>query len=165
MLIAHFVGDHEKDTWLTRAGWALTRLAQKGPLDVVTHCEAIHAEHFDGSVDIASASLRDGGVRGKNATLNPLHWLITDVPVWSVQQSQAWFAEHDGEKYDVRGAWALFLPGQADPTRQFCTKAVAASVGIVTPECFSPAVFAAVCLSFGRDVTVDFFGAREVRHG
>ena len=55
MLIAHFVGDHAKDTLLTRAGWWLTRLAQKGPYDNVTHMEAIHELHEDGSVTIASA--------------------------------------------------------------------------------------------------------------
>ena len=67
MLIAHFTGDHSSEGWQSRIGAALTKLGQKGPYSNITHTEAIHTENTDGSVIIASASLRDGGVRGKRA--------------------------------------------------------------------------------------------------
>lgn len=161
MKIAHYVGDHKKDGLLTRAGWALTRLAQKGPYDYVTHCEAILHEYEDGSVEIGSASLRDGGVRMKRVTLDPDHWMIVDVPAWSAIVARKWFVANAGIPYDVRGAWSLFLPGSADGRRQFCNKAVGNSVGVAAAETFSPATFAAMTVTFGSVITTRFFAERS----
>lgn len=161
MKIAHYIGDHSKDGLLARAGWAMTRLAQKGPYENVTHCEAILHEFDNGVVEIGSASLRDGGVRMKQTVLNPDHWMIVDVPAWSEIRSRKWFVESQGVPYDSRGAWALFLPGSADGTRQFCNKAVGYSVGVVAAETFSPATFAALTITFGSVVTARFFAERQ----
>lgn len=161
MLIAHFVGDHAKDDLLTRAGWWLTRLAQKGPYGNVTHMEAIHMLHADGSVTIASASLRDGGVRSKRVMLDPHHWLIADVGVWDVECSKDLLTDTVGQPYDWRGALALFLPGSPVAGRWFCNHWVL-SPYIRASETFSPAQAAAIVFSLGRDVTIEFFAAREV---
>jgi len=153
MLVALYTGPHVSDALHVRLAWYLTRLMQKGSLGVVTHVEAIHAQHDDGTVTIASASLRDGGVRTKRTKLNPAHWTIVDVPQWSVLRSIAWFEDHDGEQYDWRGALATVLPGANVWDRWFCNEALGASVGLVNPQTFGPHQFAAVCLSIGRDVT------------
>lgn len=161
MLIAHYIGDHAGDDLATRAGWYLTRLAQKGPYGHVTHCEAIHAQHADGSVSIASASLRDGGVRSKRVTLNPAHWLIVDVPAWDVQLSLDLLDNTGGAKYDLRGALATCLPGSQDSDRWFCNEWVGAPY-LKASGTFGPHHFAAVCMSLGRDLTSEFFAERTV---
>lgn len=162
MLIACYIGDHAKDDLLTRIGWAVTRLVQKGSLQRVTHVEAVLQEHEDGSVTIGSASLRDGGVRVKTVKLNPDHWIIIDVPSWDVLRAQQWFADHAGEAYDWRGAFVTWLPATWDRKKQwFCNESVAASVGVVDPDIQGPSQFASMALSFGRDVTKEFFNSRE----
>ena len=160
MKVAHFVGDHKGDTWPVRAGWAITRLVQKGPYAHVTHCEAIHAEHADGSVTIASASLRDGGVRAKRAKLNPAHWQIVDVPQWDVERSIDFLAETKGLKYDLRGAIATVFLGSEDRKRWFCNEWVGKPYLRASAN-FSPSQFAAVCLSLGTDITRDYFESRK----
>lgn len=160
MKVAHYIGDHAVDTLAVRLGWWLTRLAQKGPYGIITHTEAIHTEHGDGSVTIASASLRDGGVRSKRVILSPEHWLITDVWQWGVEDSLAHLKATEGCKYDWRGALALFLPGSQDDNRSFCNEWVGAPF-LEASGTFSPSQFAAVCLSIGQDVTAEFFNIRQ----
>lgn len=159
MKVALFVGDHAADSLLVRIGSWLTQLVQKGPYGHVTHCEAIHAEHDDGSVTIASASVRDGGVRSKQIRLNPAHWWIVDVPQWDVAKSIYFLADTDGEKYDWRGAIATVFLGSQDNSRWFCNEHVAAPF-ILASGTLSPSQFAAIVLSLGQDVTAEFFGAR-----
>lgn len=160
MLVAHYVGDHAKDALSVRLGWAATRMVQKGRFGIVTHCEAVLHSYGQGVADIASSSLRDGGVRIKERVrLDPTHWLIADVPMWSAALSEDWFGEHDGELYDWRGAWATVMPGHHRSGERFCNEAVGASVGLLEPHTFTPAQFAAICFTLGRDVTAQFFGA------
>ena len=161
MKIACFIGDHAKDDILTRIGWAGTRIVQKGSFQRVTHVEAILEEHDDGTVTIGSASLRDGGVRVKTVKLNPDHWIIIDVPSWDVQQAQRWFADHAGEGYDWRGAFVSWLPFTWNREKEhFCNEAVGESVDMVDPDIYGPSEFASTALSFGKDVTKEFFSAR-----
>lgn len=156
MLVALYIGNHAKDTPAVRLGWALTRLAQKGDYARVTHCEAILGGTADSAI-IASSSLRDGGVRVKHGVkLDPASWLIASVPMWDGDEAMAWFFEHMNEPYDWRGAWALFMPGHFSHG-WFCNASVLACAGFKTPKNFSPAQFAAICFSLGRDVTADFF--------
>ena len=161
MKTALYIGNHSGDTLPVRAGWALTRLVQRGIYQRVTHTEMIHDELPDGSVVIASASLRDGGVRAKTARLTAGNWLIVDVPSWSVNQSKDWFVEHDKELYDLRGALATVLPGSQYADRWFCCEADLASVGFQEPQLFGPAQYTAIAMSLGRDVTDDFFKGRQ----
>lgn len=160
MKIAHYTGDHAGEGWLARAGVALTRLGQKGLYGDITHTEAIHEEYTDGSVTIASASFRDGGVRSKRVTLNPSHWLITDVPPWDVAQSIALLDRTKGWPYDLRGALATLLPGRPSDKAYFCTRWVSTPF-LQAAGSFGPHHLAAICLSIGRDITTDFFGSRQ----
>ncbi len=157
MIIAHYTGP-AKPGVLARIGWHCTVLAQKGPYDLCTHTEAIHAVHDDGTVTMASSSLMDKGVRRKAAKLNPAHWVITDVPEWDVQQSIDYFdaAISAGVRYDKRGALATMLPGKEDAHKVFCTEAVLAPF-VRAPHYYSPALGLSLCLSIGRDVTAEFF--------
>ena len=161
MKVAHYIGDHAQDTTLVRLGWWLTRRGQKGPYSDVTHAEAIHAEHSDGSVTIASASLRDKGVRPKRVRLDRRNWLIVDVPAWDVALSVDLLGRTRGSRYDSRGALATMLPGSQDPERWFCNEWVGAPF-LKASGTFCPAQFAAITLSLGRDVTDDFFNARQL---
>ena len=159
MKCALYVGDHVADGWLTRLGWRLTRLFQKGRYGHVTHVEAIHTEHDDGTVTIASASVRDGGVRSKRVTLNHEHWWIVDVPLWDVAKSIALLAETNGLDYDWRGAIATVFLGSQDSDRWFCNEHVSHPF-LKCSANFSPSQFAAIALSLGRDVTGEFFEGR-----
>lgn len=161
MLIAHYIGEHQGDPLLTRLGWYVTRKTQKGPYGRVTHTEAIHELHADGSVTIASSSLRDKGVRPKVAFLNPEHWLIADVPSWDVALSHAHLLATQGQPYDWRGAWATRMPGVENPDQWFCNEWVAFPY-LQASATFGPHHLAAITFSIGRDVTVDFFGERAV---
>ena len=169
MKIALYIGNHANDTLVTRAGWALTRVAQKGQFANVTHVEAIHAEAADGSVTIASASIREGslktgaknGVRTKSGVfLTPEHWRIAYVPTWNVERSIEWFAQHDGEPYDLRGAFASAWPLEwRQDNHWFCNQAVGDAF-LNSAHIFGPSLFASVITSWGYEVTHHFFGAR-----
>lgn len=160
MKIAHYTGDHAGNGFLARVGVALTRLGQKGPYGQITHTEAIHTEHPDGTVTIASASLRDGGVRSKRTLLNPDHWLITDVAQWDVALSVLLLSQTQGWPYDLRGALATVLPGRQSDTAYFCNRWVATPY-LKAAGSFGPHHFAAVCLSIGQDITTEFFRSRQ----
>jgi hypothetical protein len=160
MLIAHFTGDHSAEGWQSRLGAALTKLGQKGPYSNITHTEAIHQENADGSVIIASSSLRDGGVRSKRVTLNPAHWIITDVPQWDVAQSVLLLERTRGWPYDLLGALATVLPGRPSDSAYFCNRWVSQPY-LQASGSFGPHHLAAICLSIGQDVTKDFFNARK----
>jgi hypothetical protein len=156
MKVALYVGNHAKDALYVRLGWWLTRLVQKGEFGRVTHCEAILGGDCN-SATIASSSLRDGGVRVKRGVqLDAASWRIVDVPQWDAGMAALWFVQHDGEPYDWRGALATLLPGHAG-RGWFCDEAIGASAGLRTPQVFTPSQFAAICFTFGRDVTAQFF--------
>lgn len=159
MKIAHYTGRHAADGLSARLGWAVTRAVQRGDYKRVTHVEAILAEHDDGTVTIASSSLRDGGVRAKRVRLTPGLWLIADVPQWPVDNAWQWLAQTDGRPYDVLGALATVFPTRHDRRRYFCTEWVGAPF-LASPQIFGPAQLAAITLSIGADVTADFFARR-----
>lgn len=156
MLVAFYVGDHKQDGWPSRVGLLATRLLQKGIYGDITHCEAIHAQHADGTVTIASASLRDGGVRPKRCVLQPGNWMVVDVPQWDVALSIALLAETKGEPYDCRGAVATVLPGHPQAGHWFCNQWVAYPF-LKASATFGPHHLCAIALSIGQDVTAQFF--------
>ena len=164
MKVAHYIGNHSKDTLSVRLGWALTRLVQWGPHKHVTHSEAILAEFADGSVLIASSSAREGGVRIKRVNLNPDHWIIMDVPGWDVQKSCAWFAEpaNAHRPYSWIGALKAGMPILSflpSGNGAFCNQAVGAA-HMTGSDLFTPAQFATICIDNGTDVTAGFFGVK-----
>lgn len=79
MIILGYVGNHAQDTLAVRLGWAATRLVQRGQFARVTHVEGYYGANDQGQAIIASASLRDGGVRVKSAALDPANWVAIDV--------------------------------------------------------------------------------------
>jgi len=152
MLLAHYIGRHSGDTLSVRAGWAVVRAVQRGPWRRATHVEAIHELHADGSVTIASSTLREGGVRSKRTTLARGSWLVVDVPQWDVADSIDLLKTTRGSRYDVRGAVATVLPFRQRPGEWFCTEWVAAPY-LRASGLFGPAQLAAITLSIGVDVT------------
>ena len=161
MKLALYIGDHTKDDPTVRLGWWLTRLVQKGQFSTVTHVEAILQENADGTVNIASSSLREGGVRIKeNTRLTPGHWIIVETG-YSTETAFHWFKDHLGQQYDALGAFATCMPFQwSQKNRWFCNQAVGAAIGLKSPETFGPSQFAAFALTIGNDVTAKFFGSR-----
>lgn len=154
MLVAHYIGP-AKPGLLAHLGWWAIRTGQKAPFDDATHTEAIHAVHRDGTFTIASSSLEDKGVRVKERVrLTPGHWIVTDVPMWDVELSKAWFAAAiaRGVRYDKRGALATMLPGKEDDTKVFCTESVLAPF-VLASHYYTPALGLSLCLSLGTDVT------------
>jgi hypothetical protein len=86
--------------------------------------------------------------------------MVTDVPAFDTEKARAYFVEHDRLPYALLGAIATVLPGTVQAGRKFCNQAVGESCGLVEARTFTPAQFAAICLTFGRDVTADFFKQR-----
>lgn len=147
MIILGYVGDHKKDAWHVRLGWALTRLVQRGTFERVTHVEGFYGIDDKGMALIGSSSLRDGGVRTKRVKLDPENWIAVDVPAWNEKLSLAFIRAHSFEEYDKRGAIAtVFMSGQ-DENRWFCNELVGASVGIIDPDTFKPSQFMALAVS------------------
>lgn len=160
MLVAHYIGAHRGDSLGIRMGWAAVRAVQRGEFKRVTHVESILDEHDDGSVTIASSSLRDGGVRAKRVMLNPEHWLISDVRLWDVSRALALIDATAGMPYDLFGAMATVLPTRQKGGSYFCSEWVAAPF-LRSPHTFGPAQLCAITMSIGRDVTTEFFAARQ----
>lgn len=164
MIVIHYIGNHAADSLGVRLGWALTRICQRGQFRRVTHCEAVHQVHSDGTVTMASSSLREGGVRGKTRVrLTPGHWLVHDVPAWPVVRSIDLLQRTHGQPYDLRGAVATVLLwlGQSG-SRWFCNEWVATPY-LKSPGIFGPAQFAAITATVGRDVTDEFFADMQQR--
>lgn len=153
MKVALFIGNHSKDSWTIRLGWFLTRLTQRGRFRNVTHSEAILEDHPDGTTTIGSASLREGGVRMKRCTLNKSNWMVVNVPTWSAEKAKAWFIEHQGAKYDKRGALATILPCLGgDSNSYFCHESVGESVEFKGAAMLTCSEFAEVVVHFGEIV-------------
>lgn len=159
MKIAFYIGTHAADAWYVRLGCYATRFVQKGDYGQASHCEAIHEENADGSVVIASATLREGGVRFKTTKLDPLSWRIVDVPMWDVEKSVELLKITAGQQYDWRGALATILPGHPARGEWFCNEWVSAPY-LQCPATFETAQFMAICMSLGKEVTHEFFQAR-----
>jgi hypothetical protein len=143
-----------------RAGWVFTRMVQRGDYRRVTHSEAIHELHADGSVTIASSSVRDGGVRSKRVRLTEDNWIIIDVPVWDVHRSIDLLAHTDGHDYDMLGAISTALLLGERSKKWFCNEWVGQPF-IPSSYIFGPAQFAALCAGHGQDITEQFFKERQ----
>lgn len=169
MKVLAFIGQHSKDGPFARLFWSVVRFFQMGATySRVTHAEALLYGTWDRAA-IASASMRDGGVRTKrDVRLNPTHWLVLDVPAWEVDKAIDWFNQHDGASYDWRGALATvlwFLPHSEKSW--FCNEAIAAPFGVVDAQRQMPSSFIALCMSLpgSRDVTAEFFSTPEPMEG
>ena len=160
MIILGYVGDHKKDTIPVRLGWWFTRLVQTGPYKKITHTESVLNGSNYKRCTIASASVRDGGVRVKaDIALTKGNWIAVDVPNWDIGLALEWFIAQRGCPYDWLGAIGsvlFFLRGEEG--KWFCNEATGAPY-IQTPEQYPPSKFWAIAMSMpgARDVTTDFF--------
>lgn len=131
----------------TRPGLAglynrLVRWWERGPY---SHCELIFSDGL-----AASSSYMDGGVRFKRIVFNPDNWDFIELPEnFDESAARAWFVEHEGEPYDLRGnlSFALdFIPN--DPSKSFCSKALGAALGIIESWRLGPNGLAAVLIFY-----------------
>lgn len=109
-----------------------------------SHCEAVFVtgDGLSGPVLCWSSSWMDGGVRRKMMTLNPDHWDIIDVPAFDDARALRWFAEHEGDKYDLLGLLSTSSPIRHSTRRWFCNEAVGAAGAVRDAWRFDPNSFA-----------------------
>ncbi len=175
MLVALYHGDHRKDGLMARLGYWSIRFGQLGEdYSQYTHCEVIFAGDRD-RVRMGSASYRDGRqVRITQATLNPTHWTILDVPHSDPASVEAWYLDHLEEDYSMIGAMAsasllvrvvLFvLRLDFKKLGQWCSRSIAAAFGLKGADNMSVSELAAVLWNIRdtRDVTKEFFDPESV---
>lgn len=104
-----------------------------------------HAELVLGDM-CYSASVRDGGVRGKKIDLTSGRWEVFPVELTHAEyvSSLWWFGLHDGARYDWPGIvrWLLPLVRQ-HKDRWTCFEAVGAALGLAAPHKLTGADLAA----------------------
>lgn len=99
-----------------------------------------HAELvFDDGV-CWSSSYMDGGVRRKLIELDPAKWHVIELPANAdANRARDWFERHEGAGYDLGGnlrfVWRWWPQSRS---RWFCTEAIAAALGLPTPEDYGP---------------------------
>lgn len=113
-----------------------------------SHVEAILSEE-GGVARCASSSLRDGGVRFKDITLEAQKWDIVELAGIEPAQVAAFFAQHLGAPYDVRGAINFVVPVGSSKNGWFCSEAVGAAIGLKDAWRFEPNALAAVIERLG----------------
>lgn len=119
----------------------LTRLLDRGPY---SHCELILPSGVS-----ASSSLMDGGVRFKRILYStPASWdfmVLPDARGVLQARAEAWFAQHEGQGYDLWGN-LRFATGFARDTsdRWFCSEAVMAALGFAEAYRYGPSGMAAL---------------------
>jgi len=99
-----------------------------------------HVELIFPDGEAASSSAEDGGVRFKTIEFDPANWDIIELPAaLYAQAAYNWFAIHEHEGYDYWGNahFVVSIIG-GNRRRWFCSEAVAAALGIKTPERFDP---------------------------
>lgn len=99
-----------------------------------------------------SSSMMDGGVRTKWIVPNPDHWEL-----WAIDgdftEGDAWFKEHDGERYDLFGLLGFVFRRIKGALRAWwCSEACMASAGAADPWRFDVASMAAVLRTLGRPI-------------
>ncbi len=143
MKIAFYKGTH---AGLPGVFNRLVRWWTRGPY---SHCEAVFdCQNAQGAWLCASSSKMDGGVRFKFIDLDgSSNWDILDVPSADEAACKAWFVEHVGLKYDVRGLFGfVWRRAEDDRSKFFCSEALAASIGIEEAWRFDPNTFHAALL-------------------
>lgn len=122
----------------TRLFNILTAWWTRGPF---SHCELIVGYDDKGFAECWSASFMDGGVRRKMIELDPAHWVIVPATLSPEDEAAAvaWFAEHNGKKYDTLGLVGfLWRPFSGSDSKWFCSEALAAALGFQDSWRFCP---------------------------
>lgn len=124
----------------TRPGLAgiYNRLVRWWTRSPYSHCELVFSDGIS-----ASSSIEDSGVRFKWIEFEPDHWDFIALPAHLEEAAYAWFNEHRGKPYDLRGN-IQFIAARVREGRRgwFCSEAVAASLGMSEPWRYDPATLA-----------------------
>lgn len=169
MIVAWYIGNHKGDL-LGMLGYWLIRLGQvRQHFGKVTHCEAVLAGHWYSAV-ICGASRRDGKrVRAKVTELNPKHWRVLDIPLWSQSEWEARVQPLLGAPYSDIGAvssaspfWSLIFglfAGSIADLGQWCSRLVLQGADVIGAEdmSVSEAMIYVINLPGTRDITSEFF--------
>ncbi|MRW86774.1 hypothetical protein GJ698_22135 [Pseudoduganella sp. FT26W] len=107
-----------------------------------SHCELVFSDGVS-----ASASFVDGGVRFKRIEYDPANWEYLPLPAALEGEARQWFAEHEGEAYDILGN-VHFVIGFVPQARRkkFCSEAVGAALGVPDAWRFGPNALSALLL-------------------
>lgn len=104
-----------------------------------------------------SASFEDGGVRSKLIDFDPKKWDLIEVPAHLEPAAVAWFTQHRGAKYDLRGNLQFILaPAGESKNRWFCSEAVAAALGIPDPWRYDPGTLASALTLLNQPASSGF---------
>lgn len=120
----------------------------------VSHCEVATAwrglDHR-----CLSASMLDKGVRAKDLALGDAKWRVYEVP-HDPLEAEAWFAEHEGDRYDVLGLLGFVIrPIKGWLRAFFCSEACAAMLGLAEPWRYSPRLLDLYCAAVGRRIYLE----------
>lgn len=133
MKIAFYKGRHKG-----LRGWfdAAVRWWTRGPY---SHCELVFSDGM-----CWSASVRDGGVRGKVIDLASGNWDVFEVP-GNEAEIRAWCEALEGRKYDYAGLFKfVWRPFYQAGSRFFCSEYCAAGMKFRDPWRFDPNTLAVV---------------------
>ena len=115
-----------------------------GAIRVITrspysHCElAIPDTTRPGIYYCVSASVRDGGVRGKYMTLTDERWDLLPAPT-TEEDVYRHLRQHEGQPYDWLGVFRFICPIlRQSKNRWFCSEFVATVLGMDKPERQTP---------------------------
>jgi hypothetical protein len=98
-----------------------------------SHCEIVFADGVSGS-----ASFLDGGVRMKRIDFNPDHWDFIEIE-GDEGAARQWFAEHDGDGYDLLGLVGFIARiVEGHKRRWVCSEGCMAALGYYQPWRFDP---------------------------
>ncbi|HDR1408558.1 TPA: enoyl-CoA hydratase [Pasteurella multocida] len=95
----------------------LTRKLTKGEY---SHCEIVFVNN--GSLLCYSASIRDGGVRKKEMTLDSEKWDLIKLERVTESQVRRYFEKTKGAKYDWWGAIGIVLGVKQKRSKFFCSE-------------------------------------------
>jgi hypothetical protein len=103
-----------------------------------SHVELIFSDGMAGS-----ASFADGGVRLKAIEFDPSRWDFIDLPDHLEAAARAWFEQHTGAGYDLRGNFQFVLaPFGQSLLRWFCSEAGGAALGFPESWRYDPPTLA-----------------------
>lgn len=111
------------------------RLVRRWCRSAYSHVELVFA---DGQA--ASSSYMDGGVRFKAIDFDPALWDFVALSPVLEQRARAWFAQHQGQPYDLLGNLHFVVGAIGDAKdKWFCSESVAAALGLDQPWRYDPA--------------------------
>ena len=115
--------------------WTIRRITRSP----YSHCElAVPDTTRPGVYYCVSASVRDGGVRGKHMALPADRWDILPASV-STEAVYRQLRQHEGQPYDWLGVLRFVCPILRQSTaRWFCSEFVATVLGMDKPEKQTP---------------------------